>query len=59
VPSVGLEMDKYEVPENNSAITEICAVLIPPTTLAEGITLNTTLIFVDGTAHGMPSPHRD
>jgi hypothetical protein len=50
----------YEVPEDDSLVTEICAVLVPSPTLAEGVSVNIIITFMDGTAQGSISklkPH--
>ena len=53
MPTVGFEKTVYRVPENDSVTTEICAILLPPTDLAEGVNLTVTITFVDDTAVGM------
>ena len=56
MPIVGFERISYTVPENDSLIMEICAVLLPPPDLAEGVNLIVTITFMDGTAVGMCIP---
>ena len=50
---VGFERNLYIVPENDSLTMEICAVLLPPPALAEGVNLTVMITFADGTAVGM------
>ena len=52
VPVVGFERTLYRVSENDSLVMEICAILMPPPSLAEGVNFTVTITFVDGTAQG-------